>query len=168
MAEVTICSDFEAQENKICHCFHCFPIYLPWSDGTWCHDVCFLNVEFWVLNVENFEHYFASMWDERNCVVVWIFFGIEMKTDLLQSCGHCWVFHTCWHIECSTLTASSFRMPSLSDPSSPPWPRPCPMMSPIWKWGWKVFHFADFPVNTDKGHMGRAALPSESQTWAIM
>ena len=28
------------------HCFHCFPIYLPWSDGTRCHDLCFLNVEF--------------------------------------------------------------------------------------------------------------------------
>ena len=23
------CSDFGAQENKACHCFHCFPIYLP-------------------------------------------------------------------------------------------------------------------------------------------
>ena len=22
----------------VCHCFHCFPIYLPWSDGTRCHD----------------------------------------------------------------------------------------------------------------------------------
>ena len=29
----------------ICHCFHCFPIYLPWSDGTGCHDLSFLNVE---------------------------------------------------------------------------------------------------------------------------
>ena len=28
------------------HCFHCFPIYLPWSDGTGCHDLGFLNVEF--------------------------------------------------------------------------------------------------------------------------
>ena len=26
--------------------------------------------------LENFEHYFASMWDECNCVVVWTFFGI--------------------------------------------------------------------------------------------
>ena len=25
---------------------HCFPIYFPWSDGTGCHDPCFLNVEF--------------------------------------------------------------------------------------------------------------------------
>ena len=28
----------------VCHCFHCFPIYLPWSDGTRCHDLSFLNV----------------------------------------------------------------------------------------------------------------------------
>ena len=28
------------------HCFHCFPTYLPWSDGIWCHDLSFLNVEF--------------------------------------------------------------------------------------------------------------------------
>ena len=46
MAAVTICNDFKAQENKVCHCFHCFPIYLPWSDGTRCHDNCWLNVEF--------------------------------------------------------------------------------------------------------------------------
>ena len=29
MAAVTICSDFEAQKNKVCHCSHCFPTYLP-------------------------------------------------------------------------------------------------------------------------------------------
>ena len=46
MGTVTICSDFGAQENKVSHCFHCFPIYLPWSDGTGCHDLSFLNVEF--------------------------------------------------------------------------------------------------------------------------
>ena len=46
MAAVTICNDFGAQENKVCHCFHCFPIYWPWSDGTGCHDLSFLNVEF--------------------------------------------------------------------------------------------------------------------------
>jgi len=58
------------------------------------------------LALENFEHYFSSMWDECNYVVVWAFFGIGMKTDLFQSCGHCWVSQTYWHIECSTLTAS--------------------------------------------------------------
>ena len=28
------------------HCFHCFPIYFPWSDGTGCHDLSFLNAKF--------------------------------------------------------------------------------------------------------------------------
>ena len=42
MAAVTICSDFGAQKHKV---WHCFPIYFPWSDGTRCHDLSFLNVE---------------------------------------------------------------------------------------------------------------------------
>ena len=33
-----------------------------------------------------------------------------MKTDLFQSCGHCWVIQICWHIECNTFTASCFRI----------------------------------------------------------
>ena len=37
---------FGAPKIKVWHCFHCFPIYLPWSDGTRCHDLRFLNVEF--------------------------------------------------------------------------------------------------------------------------
>ena len=65
--------------------------------------------------VENFEHYFASMWDECNCAVfehslLLAFFVIGMKPDLFQSCGHCWVFQICWQIECSTFTASSFKI----------------------------------------------------------
>ena len=36
----------EPPQIKVWHCFHCFPIYLPWSDGTWCHDLSFLNVDF--------------------------------------------------------------------------------------------------------------------------
>ena len=44
-----------------------------------------------------------------------------MKTGLFQSCGHCWVFQLCWHIECSTFTASSFRIwNSSSGIPSPP------------------------------------------------
>ena len=33
-----------------------------------------------------------------------------MKTYLFQSCGHCWIFQICWPIECSTFTASAFRI----------------------------------------------------------
>ena len=42
MATITICSDFGAPKNKV---QHCFPIRFPWSDGTRCHDLSFLNVE---------------------------------------------------------------------------------------------------------------------------
>ena len=47
MAAVTICSHFGAQNYKVSHWFHCFPSYLPWSDGTRCHDLRFVNIEFW-------------------------------------------------------------------------------------------------------------------------
>ena len=65
--------------------------------------------------LENFEHYFTSVWDECNCAVVWAFFGIAFLWDwnenwFYQSCGHCWVFQICWHIVCSTFTASPFRI----------------------------------------------------------
>ena len=75
--------------------------------------------------LENFEHYFASRWDECNCSVLNILWhclslGLEWK-HLFHSCGHCWVFQICWHIECSTFTESSVRIwNSLTGiPSSP-------------------------------------------------
>ena len=65
--------------------------------------------------LETFKHYFAGMWNECSCAVVWTLLvmailWIGMKTDLFQSCCHCWVFQPCSHIECNTLTASSFRI----------------------------------------------------------
>ena len=95
-----------------------------WSNGCWQFDLWFLlpflnpawtseSSQFMYYlkpGLENFEHYFTSMWDEFNCEVVWAFFGIGMKTDLFQSCGHCWGFQICWHIECRTFRASSFKI----------------------------------------------------------
>ena len=65
--------------------------------------------------LENFEHYFISVWDECNCAVVWTFFGIAFLWNWnenwhFQSCGHRRVFQICWHIECSTSTASSLGL----------------------------------------------------------
>ena len=76
--------------------------------------------------LENFEHYFTSVWDECNCMVVWTFFGIAFLWDSNEN----WPFPVlwpllsfpiCWHIECSTFTASSFRIwnSSTGIPSSP-------------------------------------------------
>ena len=35
-------------KNKVCHCLHCLPIYLPWSHGTGCHNLHFF--EYWILS----------------------------------------------------------------------------------------------------------------------
>ena len=48
MAAVTICSDFGAQESKLCHCFHCFPIYLPKVMGP-----VALILVFWMLSFKS-------------------------------------------------------------------------------------------------------------------
>ena len=42
--------------------------------------------------LENFEHYFTSMWDEWNCVVVWAFFGIAFLWDWNEN----WPFPVLW------------------------------------------------------------------------
>ena len=35
--------------------------------------------------LENFEHYFTSMWDKCNCTVVWTFFGIAFLRDCIEN-----------------------------------------------------------------------------------
>ena len=75
-------------------------------------------------SLEHFEHYFASMWDGRNCAVVWVQFGIALLWDWNEN----WPFPVLWlsfpnllaH-ECSTFTASFFRIwNSSAGISSPP------------------------------------------------
>ena len=65
--------------------------------------------------LENFEHYFARVWDECNCVVVWALFGIAFLWDWNENSPLpvLWPllsFQICWHIECSAFTASSSRI----------------------------------------------------------
>ena len=43
-------------------------------------------------SLENFEHYFASMGDEYNCVVAWTFFGIAFLWDWNEN----WPFLVLW------------------------------------------------------------------------
>ena len=55
------------------------------------------------------------MWDECNYVLLLTFFGIAFLWDWnenwpLPVLCHCWVFQFCWHIECSTFTASWLRL----------------------------------------------------------
>ena len=43
-------------------------------------------------SLENFEHYFASVWDECNCVAVWAFFGIAFLWEWNEN----WPFPVLW------------------------------------------------------------------------
>ena len=43
-------------------------------------------------HLENFEHYFASVWDEYNCAVIWTFFGIAFLWDWNEN----WPFPVLW------------------------------------------------------------------------
>ena len=70
--------------------------------------------------------HFTSVWDECNCAVVWAFFGIVFLWDWNESWAFpvLWPllsFPNCWHIECSTFMASSFRIwnSSTAIPSPP-------------------------------------------------
>ena len=42
--------------------------------------------------LDNFEHYFASVWDESNCAVLWVFFGIAFLWDWDEN----WPFPVLW------------------------------------------------------------------------
>ena len=76
-----------------------------WSNGCWqfvsgssAFSKSSLNIWKFTVHVllkpglENFEHYFASVWDECNCVIVWAFFGIAFLWDWNEN----WPFPALW------------------------------------------------------------------------
>ena len=76
-------------------------------------------------SLKDFEHYLASMWNEHNLHgslnILWHCLSLELKWKMTPSPGkHCWVFQICWHIECSTLTTSSFKIWNSSTGSPSP------------------------------------------------
>ena len=77
-------------------------------------------------SLKDFEHNLASIWNEHNCMVVWTFFGFALLWDWNEN----WPFPVLWSLlsfpnlltyECSTFTASSFRIwnSSAGIPSTP-------------------------------------------------
>ena len=45
-------------------------------------------------SLKDFEHYLASMWNERYCMVVWTFFGIPLLWDWNEN----WLFPVLWPV----------------------------------------------------------------------
>ena len=85
----------------------CFPgtlvfSMIQWMLAIWCGSSAFSksSSNIWKLTVhillkpclENSEHYFASMWDECNCVIVWASFGIAFLWDWNEN----WPFPVLW------------------------------------------------------------------------
>ena len=80
------------------------------------------NLNIWKFSVpvllkpswKDFTHNLASVWNECDYMVIWIFFGIAFIWDWNENwpfpvLEHCWLFQIWWHTECSTFTESSFR-----------------------------------------------------------
>ena len=66
-------------------------------------------------SLKDFERNLASKWNECNCAVVLTFFRIVLLWDWNENWPFpvLWpllVFQICWHIECSTITVSAFRI----------------------------------------------------------
>jgi len=91
-----------------------------WTSGSsWF--TCYWSLTWWILSITLLAYKMSAIVWQFEYSLALPFFGIEMKTDLFQSCGHCWVFQICWHTKCSNFTASSFRIwnSSTGIPSSP-------------------------------------------------
>jgi len=80
-----------------------------WTSGSSQFMYCW-SLAWWILSITFLACEMSAVvrWFEHSWVLP--FFGIGMKTGFFQSCRHCWVFQICWYIECSTFTASSFRI----------------------------------------------------------
>ena len=80
-----------------------------WTSGSSQFMYCW-SLAWRILSINLLACEMSAIMQYYECPLMLSFFGIGVKTDLFQSCSHCWVFQICWHIECSTFTASSFKI----------------------------------------------------------
>ena len=125
MASITTCSNFGAQENNFSHCFHCFPIYLPWSDRTRCRDLHFLKLSFkpifWLSSFTFIKRLFSSSVLSAIKVVssAYLRLLIFLPAILIPACASSSLaFHTIY---------SAYKLNNQGD-NIQPWRTP----SPIW------------------------------------
>ena len=164
MTAVTIWSDFGARENKICHCFHFSPIYMPWNDGTGCHDLCFLNIA-----LSQLFHSPLSL-SSRGSLVPLCFLPLEWYHLHMLACWYfswqSWfqlVLHPAQHFTWCTLYISYTSMVTGLQPWCSPFPIlkqsiivPCPVLTsaslttlkPLTVWittNWKILKEMGIP-----------------------
>ena len=100
MAAVTICSDFGAPENKVWHCFHCFPIYFPWSHKfywiraplLWPHLTLITSLKAPSPNIATLHHIYVR-------ASVWISGRHRCSVHMCMCVLNCvWLFATPWTV----------------------------------------------------------------------
>ena len=90
-----------------------------WISGSSAFSKTSLNIWKFAVHVllktglENFEHYFTSVWDECNCAVVWAFFGIAFLQDWNEN----WPFPVLWPLlfsKCAGILSAALSQHHLS------------------------------------------------------
>ena len=115
--------DFPGKSTAVgCHCLLCCFLYDPANVGNlisgsksslYCGSSGFTyywSIAWRILSINLLPYEMSTIVQLFEHSLALFFFGIGMKTDLFQSCGHCWVFQICWHIKFSTFTVSFFRI----------------------------------------------------------
>ena len=86
-------SSVTLEPKKIfCYCFHGFPTYMPWRDGTRCHDLIFMNAEFLakiftLLFQFNKRHFSSSLSAIRVVSSAYLRLLVFLPTILLPACS---------------------------------------------------------------------------------
>ena len=75
----------------ICNLIYSSPAFSKYSLYIWNFSVHMLLKP----SLKDFEHYLASMWNEHNCTIVWIFFSIILFCDWLKN----WPFPVLWPLQ---------------------------------------------------------------------
>ena len=91
----------------VCHYFHCFPVHLPWSDRTGCHDLSFLNVSFKpAFSLSSFTFIKRLLSSSSLSAFSWYHLHIWGCWCFSQQSWFQLTLHTAWHFSWCTLPIS--------------------------------------------------------------
>ena len=108
MAACTIHCGFGAQENNICLCFHCFPFYLPRSDGVRFYFLYSLPIspnEHYLIKIvvrrlpKGFPFFFLSLLEELSIDwnrIILSFIFLAQAVENLPAMQETWVWSVGW------------------------------------------------------------------------
>ena len=143
MATVTVCSDFGAQENKVCHCFHFSPIY-P-------HEVMGPDAMIFIFWMLSFKPAFHSPLSSSGSLVPFCFLPLKWYHLYIWGCWYfsqqSWfqlVLHPAWHFVWCSLHMRISRVTIYSLGVLTPFPIwnqsvfPCPVLTVA---SWPAYRF---------------------------